>query len=81
MLIFEQVSTWFANARRRLKKENKMTWEPRNRCDYNDDDGANSDMEDNDTEDTLSEKAIDQNTHLFEAVKSQSDDKKPITGK
>lgn len=24
-----QVSTWFANARRRLKKENKMTWEPR----------------------------------------------------
>uniref|UniRef100_A0A1I8G7S9 Homeobox domain-containing protein n=1 Tax=Macrostomum lignano TaxID=282301 RepID=A0A1I8G7S9_9PLAT len=24
------VSTWFANARRRLKKENKMTWMPRN---------------------------------------------------
>uniref|UniRef100_H3CP40 Iroquois homeobox 2a n=1 Tax=Tetraodon nigroviridis TaxID=99883 RepID=H3CP40_TETNG len=24
-----QVSTWFANARRRLKKENKMTWAPR----------------------------------------------------
>lgn len=28
-----QVSTWFANARRRLKKENKMTWSPRNRSD------------------------------------------------
>uniref|UniRef100_A0A1I8IV93 Homeobox domain-containing protein n=1 Tax=Macrostomum lignano TaxID=282301 RepID=A0A1I8IV93_9PLAT len=28
-----QVSTWFANARRRLKKENKMTWAPRNRGD------------------------------------------------
>ncbi|KAL4658745.1 iroquois-class homeodomain protein irx-3-like isoform X1 [Arapaima gigas] len=28
-----QVSTWFANARRRLKKENKMTWAPRNRTD------------------------------------------------
>ncbi|XP_064611798.1 homeobox protein araucan-like [Liolophura sinensis] len=28
-----QVSTWFANARRRLKKENKMTWSPRNRYD------------------------------------------------
>ena len=28
-----QVSTWFANARRRLKKENKMTWSPRNRFD------------------------------------------------
>ncbi len=24
-----QVSTWFANARRRLKKENKMTWVPK----------------------------------------------------
>ncbi|VEL32696.1 unnamed protein product [Protopolystoma xenopodis] len=28
-----QVSTWFANARRRLKKENKMTWIPRHRHD------------------------------------------------
>ena len=35
-----QVSTWFANARRRLKKENKMTWSPRNRCDDDDDDDA-----------------------------------------
>ena len=25
-----QVSTWFANARRRLKKENRVTWENRN---------------------------------------------------
>ncbi|OQR68227.1 hypothetical protein BIW11_13042, partial [Tropilaelaps mercedesae] len=32
-----QVSTWFANARRRLKKENKMTWEPRNKCDFDGD--------------------------------------------
>ncbi|CAG0883351.1 unnamed protein product [Cyprideis torosa] len=31
-----QVSTWFANARRRLKKENKMTWEPKNRVDDED---------------------------------------------
>lgn len=37
-----QVSTWFANARRRLKKENKMTWSPRNRCD--DDDGPEDDV-------------------------------------
>ncbi|CAG2102183.1 unnamed protein product [Medioppia subpectinata] len=43
-----QVSTWFANARRRLKKENKMTWEPRNRCDDNDDDDILSSDEDND---------------------------------
>ncbi|XP_076325194.1 uncharacterized protein LOC143233140 isoform X1 [Tachypleus tridentatus] len=27
-----QVSTWFANARRRLKRDNKMTWEPRNKA-------------------------------------------------
>lgn len=29
MCFFIQVSTWFANARRRLKKENKVTWSPR----------------------------------------------------
>ncbi|CAI2313437.1 unnamed protein product [Caenorhabditis sp. 36 PRJEB53466] len=42
-----QVSTWFANARRRLKKENKMTWSPQNRrgdgCD-DDDDEDDDDM-------------------------------------
>ncbi len=27
----QQISTWFANARRRLKKDNKMTWSPRNK--------------------------------------------------
>ncbi|KFD63797.1 hypothetical protein M514_02782 [Trichuris suis] len=32
-----QVSTWFANARRRLKKENKMTWSPRNRSEEDED--------------------------------------------
>ncbi|XP_033223979.1 homeobox protein araucan-like isoform X2 [Belonocnema kinseyi] len=40
-----QVSTWFANARRRLKKENKMTWEPKNKTD-DDDDAVLSDSED-----------------------------------
>ncbi|XP_017071505.1 homeobox protein caupolican [Drosophila eugracilis] len=39
-----QVSTWFANARRRLKKENKMTWEPKNKTE-DDDDGMMSDDE------------------------------------
>lgn len=33
-----QVSTWFANARRRLKKENKMTWSPRTCCGKNEED-------------------------------------------
>ena len=40
-----QVSTWFANARRRLKKENKMQWSPRNRTDNDDDDKSSSDDE------------------------------------
>ncbi|XP_061395829.1 homeobox protein caupolican-like [Musca vetustissima] len=40
-----QVSTWFANARRRLKKENKMTWEPKNRTEDDDDDAMLSDDE------------------------------------
>nr|XP_045598229.1 iroquois-class homeodomain protein irx-3-like [Procambarus clarkii] len=43
-----QVSTWFANARRRLKKENKMTWEPRNKTD--DDDAKLSDDDDDEKE-------------------------------
>lgn len=38
-----QVSTWFANARRRLKKENKMTWSPRNRSE--DDASGDEDMD------------------------------------
>ena len=29
-----QIFTWFANARRRLKKENKVTWNPRYRSNY-----------------------------------------------
>ncbi|XP_072461475.1 iroquois-class homeodomain protein IRX-2 [Notamacropus eugenii] len=46
-----QVSTWFANARRRLKKENKMTWAPRNKSedeDEDDGDGARSKEESSD---------------------------------
>lgn len=41
-----QVSTWFANARRRLKKENKMTWSPRNRSEDDADDDLDNDEED-----------------------------------
>ena len=44
-----QVSTWFANARRRLKKENKMVWSPRNRCEDGRD-KLDSDMDDDDEE-------------------------------
>ncbi|XP_048829325.1 iroquois-class homeodomain protein irx-3-like [Brienomyrus brachyistius] len=51
-----QVSTWFANARRRLKKENKMTWAPRSRTDeegnvYNSDhEGDEEDKREDDEE-------------------------------
>nr|ALD49740.1 Iroquois protein [Nilaparvata lugens] len=47
-----QVSTWFANARRRLKKENKMTWEPKNKTD-DDDDAIVSDCDDKDKDDMM----------------------------
>uniref|UniRef100_A0A182JPD1 Homeobox domain-containing protein n=1 Tax=Anopheles christyi TaxID=43041 RepID=A0A182JPD1_9DIPT len=43
-----QVSTWFANARRRLKKENKMTWEPKNKTDDDDDAMVSDDEKDKD---------------------------------
>uniref|UniRef100_UPI0037E8D5A4 iroquois-class homeodomain protein IRX-5b n=1 Tax=Semicossyphus pulcher TaxID=241346 RepID=UPI0037E8D5A4 len=45
-----QVSTWFANARRRLKKENKMTWTPRNRSE-DEEEEDNIDLERNDDDD------------------------------
>ncbi|XP_060535602.1 homeobox protein caupolican isoform X2 [Cylas formicarius] len=51
-----QVSTWFANARRRLKKENKMTWEPRNRVE---DDDNNNDDEDQDHKSTDGKDLLD----------------------
>ncbi|XP_041376264.1 homeobox protein araucan-like [Gigantopelta aegis] len=47
-----QVSTWFANARRRLKKENKMGWDGNDKGDDNDDE----DDEDDDDDDSLNEK-------------------------
>ncbi|KAK6185885.1 hypothetical protein SNE40_008024 [Patella caerulea] len=47
-----QVSTWFANARRRLKKENRMTWSPRNRGEDDDSD----DEKENEADEKLKEK-------------------------
>ena len=49
-----QVSTWFANARRRLKKENKMTWEPKNKTDDDDDAMVSDDEKDKDDMDDKS---------------------------
>jgi hypothetical protein len=58
-----QVSTWFANARRRLKKENKMTWEPKNKTD--DDDDAMVSDDDKDKDDLDSDKARDLKGKIF----------------
>ncbi|XP_052000341.1 iroquois-class homeodomain protein irx-2-like [Xyrauchen texanus] len=45
-----QVSTWFANARRRLKKENKMTWAPRNKSEDEDEDDGEGQRKDERTD-------------------------------
>ncbi|XP_018911022.2 homeobox protein araucan isoform X1 [Bemisia tabaci] len=60
-----QVSTWFANARRRLKKENKMTWEPKNKTD-DDDDAVLSDSDEKEKDDLLldDEKRKDSMLHV-----------------
>ena len=54
-----QVSTWFANARRRLKKDHKMTWEPRNRMDDDENDlGSDDEHEKDDADDNGEEENI-----------------------
>ncbi|XP_038158893.1 iroquois-class homeodomain protein IRX-3a [Cyprinodon tularosa] len=79
-----QVSTWFANARRRLKKENKMTWTPRNRTDeegnvYASDhegeegdkreDEEEIDLENIDTENIESKEDLDEQDDLHSDIK------------
>ena len=59
-----QVSTWFANARRRLKKENKMTWSPRNRCgEDGDDENSNDKLDDDDDLDNEKKDKTDENSN------------------
>ncbi|XP_019888666.1 homeobox protein araucan [Ooceraea biroi] len=70
-----QVSTWFANARRRLKKENKMTWEPKNKTD-DDEDTMISDSEDNKEKDEL---AVDNRSdRVGEEARRGLDDTEPM---
>ncbi|XP_061444447.1 iroquois-class homeodomain protein IRX-2 [Rhineura floridana] len=56
-----QVSTWFANARRRLKKENKMTWAPRNKSEDEDEDLEGDGGSIRGKEETSSDKVRDSN--------------------
>jgi len=67
-----QVSTWFANARRRLKKENKMTWSPRNRC------GERKDSENSSDNETLDNLDIDdeENGEKTNSREVQADDER-----
>lgn len=60
-----QVSTWFANARRRLKKENKMTWEPRNRVE---------DEDNNNEDDDSGRKSVDEKDRLGESSSLEQND-------
>ncbi|GBM35290.1 hypothetical protein AVEN_183673-1 [Araneus ventricosus] len=67
-----QVSTWFANARRRLKKENKMTWEPRNKTESHDEESAAKREDSKEEEDAASfreeEKPLRMHTGLDNAA-------------
>ncbi|XP_062249808.1 Iroquois homeobox protein 6a isoform X2 [Platichthys flesus] len=67
-----QVSTWFANARRRLKKENKMTWSPKNKAgdDRKDDMKSDQDCVTKDPSDCKDEKDL----HLSDLDDMDGDD-------
>ncbi|XP_059614411.1 homeobox protein araucan [Phlebotomus argentipes] len=65
-----QVSTWFANARRRLKKENKMTWEPKNKTDDDDDAMVSDDEKEKDDLDGGMDKSRDHKDSIHH-VKSE----------
>ncbi|XP_030620910.1 iroquois-class homeodomain protein IRX-3a [Chanos chanos] len=67
-----QVSTWFANARRRLKKENKMTWTPRSRTDE-EGNVYNSDHEGDDGDKREDEEEIDLENIDTENIENKDD--------
>ncbi|XP_051872210.1 iroquois-class homeodomain protein irx-1-like isoform X2 [Pristis pectinata] len=76
-----QVSTWFANARRRLKKENKMTWGARNKEDdstlYGSDTEGENEKKEEDEEIDLESIDIDK---IDENDEEQSNDRDCIPG-
>ncbi|XP_042196269.1 iroquois-class homeodomain protein IRX-5a [Callorhinchus milii] len=84
-----QVSTWFANARRRLKKENKMTWTPRNRSE-DEEEEENIDLEKNDDDEphkslekghSSEAESGDQKSHLVETPCERFEDEDDPSGK
>ncbi|XP_031634560.1 homeobox protein araucan isoform X2 [Contarinia nasturtii] len=73
-----QVSTWFANARRRLKKENKMTWEPKNKTD-DDDDAMVSDDEKDKEDSDLDKSREHKELHRVKSEHCKDEDDDDIT--
>ncbi|XP_076808889.1 uncharacterized protein LOC143451981 isoform X1 [Clavelina lepadiformis] len=70
-----QVSTWFANARRRLKKENKMTWVPKNRSNDSTN-GSNDKKADDDDEQSVD---IDSKTDIDQSADSDDSGDREVT--
>ncbi|XP_068160060.1 Iroquois homeobox protein 6a [Antennarius striatus] len=68
-----QVSTWFANARRRLKKENKMTWSPKNKASDDRKDELNKSVQDCVTKDSSDYKE-EKDLHLSDLEDMDEDD-------
>ena len=60
-----QVSTWFANARRRLKKENKMTWSPRNRSEDDASGDEDVDVKANDSDSANLNSSVDDSHGMY----------------
>ncbi|KAM4539877.1 iroquois-class homeodomain protein IRX-4b [Odontesthes bonariensis] len=80
-----QVSTWFANARRRLKKENKVTWSPR-ACKSTDDRGCEDDSDESEKplksdKDLPDQQCADLQSDLedFDLLESDASDSEPKT--
>lgn len=68
-----QVSTWFANARRRLKKENKMTWSPRTKTSDEKECDDQEDMDESQGEPIKTEREFDDNQEKDDTDQLHSD--------
>lgn len=74
-----QVSTWFANARRRLKKENKMTWVPKNRATDGEDDESNGLGEENEKDGEKDDAVAFPTDHDREKVEFSGESYEPVS--
>uniref|UniRef100_H3BE90 Homeobox domain-containing protein n=1 Tax=Latimeria chalumnae TaxID=7897 RepID=H3BE90_LATCH len=71
-----QVSTWFANARRRLKKENKMSWGSKNKSDREDSESEDDgDKRENEEQDIGALERLSSNNDLEKKPKGPEEDR------